>query len=291
MDAAVLRSFLAIAELGNMTYAADSLHISQPALSMQIKRLEEELGTKLFERRSRYMELTPNGKLLKERASVIIGLMDKTVSEFKMLDDTIGGEIRLGCAESPLVSVVASAFASFHETAPLSRLDITSGGTEHLLDLLHNNAIDAAVIVEPPSLDRYEYLEIPGEDTWGVLMTKDDPLASAHTVSADDLQGREIIISRQSLKKDLPRWSEGKIEEHQVVGFYNLAYNGTHLVQAGLGVMLCFDGLANTEAHPDLVFRPLAPALTNTMYLVWQKQQTFTPVTLRFIEHLRATLK
>lgn len=241
--------------------------------------------------RSRYMELTPNGKLLKDRALVIVGLMDKTVSEFKTIDDAIGGEIRLGCPESPQVSVVASAFASFHKTAPLSRLDITSGSTEHLFYLLHNDLLDAALIVEPPSLDRYEYIEIPGEDTWGVLMTKDDPLASLDAISADELQDRDIIISRQSLKNDLPRWSEGKIKEHQVVGFYNLAYNATHLVHKKLGVMLCFDGLVNTETHPELTFRPITPTLSNKIYLVWQKQQTFTPVALRFIEHLRATLK
>lgn len=216
--------------------------------------------------------------------------MDKTVSEFKSLDAVIGGEIRIGCAESKLIETIASSFASFRETVPLAQLDITSGGTEHLLDLLHNNIIDLAVIVEPPLLERYEYLEIPGEDAWGALVKDGDPLAQQQTVSAEDLRGRNIIVSRQSFKKDLPRWSGAKIEESQVVSFYNLAYNGTHLVRAGLGIMLCFDRLVDTGPHSGVTFRPLSPTLTNKMYLIWQKQQTFTPLLDRFIKHLTESL-
>lgn len=290
MDTNVLRNFLAVAELGNITYAAESLLISQPALSMQIKRLEEELDSKLFERHSRFLTLTTSGQLLKERATAIVGLMDKTVSEFKSLDEVIGGEIRMGCAESELISSVATAFADFRCTVPRAQLDITSGGTEHLLGLLHNNTIDLAVIVEPPQLERYNYFEIPGEDTWGAIVPEDDPLAAQEIVTPQDLRERDIIISRQSFVKDLPRWGGADIQETQVVGFYNLAYNGAHLTRAGVGVMLSFDRLIETRGHTGLVFRPLSPPLSNKMYLIWQKQQTFTPVAQRFLKHLRAFL-
>lgn len=290
MDVYVLRNFLAIAEHGNMTHAAEALHISQPALSMQVKRLEGELGKQLFVRHSRHLALTDEGQLLKQRAETIVGLMDKTVAEFRSLDELGGGEIRAGCAESHLIGHFARAFSSFREDCPRVRIDITSGGTDQVLGLLARDEIDLAIIVEPPHLDRYHFIEVPGSDEWGAVVRDDDPLAELDEVTVDELVGRELHISRQSLTEDLPRWAGPRLGELRFLGHYNLAYNGAVFVREGLGVLLTFRHLIDCHPGSGLYFRPLTPPLRNKMFIVWQKNQVFTPIVQRFVEHLTVVL-
>lgn len=100
MELRVLRYFLEIARAGNMSRAAETLHVSQPTLSKQIKGLELELGKKLFHRGSSSLSLTDEGLLLRKRAEDILDMVEKTEQEFKSLDDISGGEVHIGCAES-----------------------------------------------------------------------------------------------------------------------------------------------------------------------------------------------
>ncbi len=84
-----------------------SLHISQPSLSKEIKKLEEELGHQLFIRTNKNMRLNDEGMLLRKRAEDILAMVDKTTEEFNQLDSIIGGEIHIGCAESYLIKYLA----------------------------------------------------------------------------------------------------------------------------------------------------------------------------------------
>ena len=93
MDIRILRCFVETAREGNITRAARRLHVTQPTMSRQLKELEDELGQKLFIRTNYSMRLTDAGVLLRKRAEDILDMVDKTESEFKMLDDTAGGEI------------------------------------------------------------------------------------------------------------------------------------------------------------------------------------------------------
>ena len=93
MEIRILRYFLEIARAGNMTRAAETLHVSQPTLSKQMKDLELELGKKLFRRSSTSLSLTDEGMLLRKRAEDILDMVDKTTDEFKALDEiTCGGK-------------------------------------------------------------------------------------------------------------------------------------------------------------------------------------------------------
>ena len=107
MEIRVLRYFLAIAREENMTRASERLHISQPSLSKEIKKLEEELGHELFIRTNKNMILNDEGMLLRKRAEDILAMVDKTAEEFSQLDNIVGGEIRIGCAESYLIKYLA----------------------------------------------------------------------------------------------------------------------------------------------------------------------------------------
>ena len=110
MEIRVLRYFLEIAREGNMSRAAERLHVTQPTLSKQMKDLEQELGKKTYLKRgSTSVSLTDEGMLLRKRAEDLLALADKITNEFQAMDDITGGDIYIGCAESYLVKYLARA--------------------------------------------------------------------------------------------------------------------------------------------------------------------------------------
>lgn len=287
MEIRVLRYFLEIAREGNMTRAANTLYVSQPTLSKQMKELESELGKKLFKRHSTSVSLTDEGMLLRKRAEDILDMVDKTTNEFKNLDNITGGDVQIGCAESYYISYLAQVIKEFKKQYPGFRFHIKSGDTNQVTEGLNRGFLDFAVIVEPPDLSKYNYLPIPEADVWGVLMQSDSPLAAKEKIRIDDLIGLPVFCSKQAIKVDLPRWCGEKADELSIIGTYTLFYNGSIFVKEGLGYMLVFDKLANTSIDNQLCFRPLEPALETQMYVIWKKYQVFTPIADLLLQQLK----
>lgn len=287
MELRVLEYFVEIAREGNMSRVAEKMHISQPTLSKQMKLLEEELDTKLFTRVASGLILTDEGMLLRKRAEDILSLVDKTAAEFKEMDNITGGEVFIGCAESYLISHLADAIREFRKDYPLFQYYLLSGNSEQVLERLDRGLIDFAVIVEPPDLSKYNYLEMPGADTLGLLMLPDHPLAKKDTITFEDLQGIELIASEQTVKNDLPRWCGEDTDKINITGTCNLFFNGSVFVKEGLGALITFDHLAETGENSSLVFRSFFPSLKVKMFIVWKKYQIFTPIGDRLLNHLK----
>ncbi|MCD7739541.1 MAG: LysR family transcriptional regulator [Lachnospiraceae bacterium] len=287
MELRVLRYFTEVTREGSITGAARTLHISQPTLSKQLKELETELGCKLFVRGNYNVHLTEEGILLRKRAEDILDMADKTIGEFQSLNEVTGGDVRIGCAESWLIHYLADAIKDFRVQYPGLRFHITSGDTRVVVNDLEQGLSDFAVIVEPPDLSKYNYLSLPGGDTWGLLMRADNPLAQKTAISPEDLQGIPLITSPQSIHADLPRWCGEAVDQLNIVGTINLFYNGSVFVREGLGCLLVFDRLADVSQENGLCFRPLSPRLETKMYIIWKKYQVFTPIAERLIDLLK----
>ena len=105
MELRVLRYFLAVAREGNITGAANSLHLSQPTLSRQMQELEEELGKTLFLRGKRSITLTEEGTFFRKRAQEVVSLLEKTTAELKAPDELLSGDIHIGGGETDAIPV------------------------------------------------------------------------------------------------------------------------------------------------------------------------------------------
>ena len=287
MEIRVLRYFLEIARAGNMSRAAEAFHVSQPTLSKQMKDLEQELGKKLFRRGSTSLSLTDEGMLLRKRAEDILDMVDKTADEFRALNDISGGEVHIGCAESYQIKYLAQTIQVFKKKYPLFRYHLTSGNTEQVVERLDRGLIDFAVIAEPPNLSKYNYLEVPGVDLWGLVMKKDYALAQKKCIRVNDLMGLPLICSAQGMKFDIARWCGEKVDMLNLSGTVNLAYNGSVFVREGLGYMLMFNHLVDTGSDSDLCFRPLEPPLETKMYVIWKKYQVFSPISELLLDELK----
>ena len=287
MEIRTLRYFLAVAREENMTRAAETLHVTQPALSKQLKSLEEELGKKLFTRHSFSIKLTDEGMLLRNRAEDLVSMADKIEKEFISLDDITGGDLFFGLAESYQISYLAREISKFKERYPGLKYHITSGDTEQVAEKLDKGLLDFTVLAETPDSSKYEYIEFPEADIWGVIMPADDKLARKKAIRIDDLIGLPLFCSEQSWENDIPLWAKGRMDELHLEGSFRLSYNGSIFAKEHLGYLLTFDKLINTSAESGLAFRPLSPQLETKLYLVWKKYQTFSPIAEKFLEHVK----
>ena len=286
MEIRTLRYFLAVAREENMTRAADTLHVTQPTLSKALKALEEELGKKLFTRHSFSIKLTDEGILLRNRAEDLVSMADRIEREFITLDDITGGDLYFGLAESYQIRYLAREIHTFKQTFPNLRYHITSGDTEQVIEKLDKGLLDFIVLAESPDADKYESLIFPESEIWGLVMPEDDPLAKKKVIRVDDLIGLPLFCSEQSWKNDIPRWAGAKMDQLHLEGSFRLAYNGSMFTKEHLGYLLTFDKLVDTSSGSGLVFRPLTPRLETSLYLVWKKYQTFSPIAERFLAQL-----
>ena len=291
MEIRTLRYFLAVAREENMTKAAELLHVTQPTLSKALRSLEEELGKKLFERHSFSISLTDEGVLLRDRAEDLVTMADKIEREFLTLDDIAGGDLYLGLGESYQIRYLARAIRSLKNLYPKINYHITSGDTEQVTEKLDKGLLDFAVLCDRPDARKYNYIEFPQADIWGVVMPADYKLAKKKTVRVDDLVGLPLFCSQQSWKNDIPRWAGERMNELNLEGSFRLSYNSSLFVMEGLGYLLTFDKLINTSEESGLAFRPLSPKLETKLFLIWNKYQTFTPIAERFLEQIRSSFE
>lgn len=290
MELRVLRYFLEIAREGSITRAAERLHVSQPTLSKQLKDLEAELGKKLFVRSNYSVKLTDEGMLLRKRAEDILEMADKTADEFKALGEIAGGDIRIGCAESDGVKYLARCVKSLQEQYPRIRLHLYSGNTEDVSERLDKGLLDFGVLLGDIDETKYNHIQLPMRDVWGVLMPRSSPLAELESVRPRDLWDKPLILSRQvDNKSGLYRWLGREPDQLNTVATYNLIYNASLMVDEGMGYAFTLDKLVNTTGS-RLCFRPLEPRLELGMYLVWKKYRVFSRAAELFLETLEESL-
>lgn len=287
MEIRTLRYFLETAREENMSKAAERMHISQSALSKQLKGLAEELGKKLFVRHSFSIELTEEGMLLRKRAEDLLSMADKITAEFASMDDIIGGNIYFGCAESYQIRHLAALIKRFKKQYPGFHYHITSGDTEQVTEKLDKGLLDFAVLVECPDYAKYNVVKMPESDRWGLVMPAVCVLAQKDCITFEDLLGLPLFCSGQGWHADLPLWCGERINELTLEGSFRLSYNASVFTREGLGYLLTFEHLVDTSSESGLVFRPLYPELTTDMFIIWKKHQVFTPIAERFINELQ----
>lgn len=294
MELRVLQYFLAIAREQSIVRAAESLHLSQPTLSTQIKNMEEELGKQLLIRGtkgSRKVTLTEEGMILRKRAEEILDLVKKTENEITVNDDIIMGDIYIGAGETDAIRLIAKAAKMLQKSHPGIHYHISSGNSEFVMERLEKGLIDFGLVFTSIDLTRFDALKIPARDVWGVLMRKDSALAQKEVITPKDLWDKPLIFSQQEDKGgNVTQWLKRKSPDLNIVATYNLIFNASLMVDEGLGYAVTFDKIINTTGDSNLCFRPLEPALENEMSIIWKKYQVLSKPAERFIAVLREQL-
>lgn len=291
MELRVLQYFLAVAREQNISSAAESLHLSQPTLSTQLKALENELGKQLLIRGtkgSRKVLLTEEGMLLRKRAEEILELVRMTESEISLSNEVIAGDVYIGTGESDLIRIFARAAKHIQEKYPDIHYHILSGNASFVQEHLDRGLIDFGVVYSPVDTSIYSTIKIPVHDTWGVLMRRDSPLAKKDAVQPQDLLDKPLILSAQKADAwPMSNWFGQDISKLNVVATYNLVFNASLLVEEGLGYAVCFDKLINVSGDSNLCFRPLSPTIEAKASIIWKRYQVLSKAAECFLNELK----
>lgn len=271
MEIRVLKYFLAVTQEKNMNKAAQLLHISQPTISRQLKALEDELGTQLFIRGNREITLTEDGKYLVDKAKQIITLSDQAELNIGNEPSSISGRVIIGCNETPSVKYLAEATKKINNDYPNILIDFVSTNADTIKKSLDNGIFDFGIILSPTDNKNYIFLNLPGNQEWGLFIPKNDDLAKKESINKNDLLASNLIISRQpEFTNTLNKWIGSNQEKLKVTALYDLLYNALLFVESGVGYALGVGRTINTIGT-DLVFRPLYPHLKSSSSLIWLK--------------------
>ena len=288
MELRVLKYFLTVADEGNITRAADILHVTQPTLSRQLMELEDEMGTALLIRGKRSVTLTDEGFLFKQQAETIVELADKLEHTFTDQKDVICGTIRIGATEALGGRTLAAHMKEFREKYPDVQFDLYNGMADNIKEMIEHGLIDLGLVMEPIDTSKFEYVRLPQKETWGVLVRQDHELAAKETVTVEDIKQYPLTMpGRENAKNQILHWMQCEERHLNIPAYYNLLSNSALLVEAGMGCAVCLDGALSIHADPELCFRPISPMHITRSVILWKKNHLFSQAVSLFVQTIQ----
>lgn len=290
MDIRVFKYFLTVAKVGNITKAAEILHITQPTLSRQLMDLEEELGTRLFIRGKRQITLTNSGLLFQQRVKEIVSLLDKTERDLVEQNDMIGGIVSIGCVESTVSRALPELLEEFSNQHPRVQYELYSADGDDIREKLDRGNIDIGILLEPIETAKYDYIRLPHQEKWGVLMRRDDPLAQKKYVRIQDMLSLPLIIPRRTIvQNEITSWLGVENDSLCIYASHNLLTNAMLLVERKLGYAICVSGAYTIRESNSTCFVPFEPERKTTHVIAWKKNKIFSSATAHFIQFIKET--
>lgn len=289
MDIRLLEYFLAVAKSGNITRAAEQLHITQPTISRQLMELEEMVGSPLLIRGKRQVTLTEAGVLFQQRAEEIVSLMEKTLRDIADQDDLLGGTVAIGCVETCASRILPKVLAGFSAQYPNVKYELYSADGDDIREKLDRGDLDFGILVEPIEAAKYDFFRLPYWETWGILMRRDDPLAQKAAIGRDDLLNIPLCLPRREIVREhIAGWFGVEQSQLNVFAGHNLLNNAALLAEAGLCYVVCVGGSFEIRGGESLCFVPLTPERTTGHVLAWKKNRVFHSAANRFKEYVQA---
>ena len=260
MDARLLRSFVAVAEELHFGRAALRLHLSQPPLSVHVKRLEADLGVQLFERTRRRVALTTAGVELLGRARQLLADADKAVAEVQRVARGETGRLTIGYTSTATHVVLPAALPRFRAAHPDVRVELLELRSALQPDALRAGRIDLGIVCGPLAAAGLTARPIAHERFLAAIPSR-HRLAARRTVPLRALDGVEAVTVRRDVE---PAWADAAIAAIQAAGVSMVPVQETDtkvallgLVAAGLGVAIVSESLARLGRR-GVVFRPIA---------------------------------
>jgi DNA-binding transcriptional LysR family regulator len=194
MDIAALQAFLAVAESGSFSRAAERIFLTQPAISKRIAALEQSLGTRLFDRIGRQVQLTEAGRALLARAHQLLKDLDDIKRSISNLAGTISGELRFATSHHIGLHRLPTALKRFHETYPQVRLDLRFMDSERACAAVAQGELELAIVTLPPKAMHPLTVTKVWDDPLDVVVAPNHPLATSAPLPATMLLEYPAIL-------------------------------------------------------------------------------------------------
>lgn len=282
VDTRLLRYFAAVAEEGNLTRAAERLFVSQPALTKQVKQLEERLGVRLFERSRAGMALTEPGRALAARVPALLGEWDRVLRETRRAESQV---LRVGFLASAANEATPAIIAAFGARRPGWRVDMRQAAWSNPTAGLASGDVDAALVRLP----------FPGQETWLVEVLLTEPrcvaLPSAHRLSTRDVIAFEELWDEPfvsapvetGLWRDYWLAVDHRPDEPRIGAVTEHPDDWLSAIANGYGVALAPESAARYYARPGVTYRPVTGVPPTQVGIAWSPEDDGNPVVRDFV--------
>ena len=278
MEFRQLKYFLAVAEEGQITKAAERLNITQPPLSQQIILLEKELGIQLLHRSKKKVQLTEAGRILHKRAEQVVELLKTAVDEVQESAEGIGGKLSIGSITSSGRSLVPDYTMRFHLMYPKVSFDLRQGDSLRILEFLDAGLIEIGLVRLPIDESRYNFIVLPQERMVAVSIPNVFPIEEKEELKLAQLENTPLLI----LRRYAPTISE---YSRNIPCLHDDVTPLLLWVRLRLGVAIVPESSINLlEGSPLLVRAIDTPAFTTTGAVIWLKKHSLSAAALHFTQ-------
>jgi LysR family transcriptional regulator, transcription activator of glutamate synthase operon len=292
MELRQLRYLVALAEELNFTRAAAAEHIAQPALSQQIRRLEEEVGLALVERTTRHVALTEAGSLLVVRARRILAELEAAQTEIEALHGMYTGHVTIGAMHTMGPVDVSLALAIFHRRHPNVGLTVREHASEEMAELLRIDELDLAFLSVTERVEAHGLgLQQLVSEELVVLLATDHPLSRRRRVRMAELAGEQFVSFRPGSRLRELLFGAGReagFEPHVTLES-NEPQRIRRLVSRGLGVAILPRSDAEVPGADVAVVTLTDPPLRRDVTLAWREGRRHSPAAAEFLDLARQT--
>ena len=280
----VLRCFLAVADTGQFTQAAEQCHLTQSALSQLISRLEERLGVLLFHREPRSVTLTSEGQRLAETARRVLAELNQVVADFRDITQLHTGSVSLAAVPSLSVMWLPKLLSLFSSQHPGVRLRLYDQSSVRCLELVRQGAVDFALNSQPGTQHEMD-AELLFEESLYLVCAPDHPLSRVKEVTPADLRGVRFLHLQgtDDMMVHTPSGLRGARHVFSEAGVIDTGFEVSNLatlaglISSGLGVGLAPEtSLAQFSVLPAHAARISARMMTRPIYFVYPKGRALT---------------
>ncbi|MER2192262.1 MAG: LysR family transcriptional regulator [Solibacillus sp.] len=197
MELRRIKYFIAIVEEGNISLAAKKLNMAQPPLSQQLKILEEELKTKLFDRNTRKLELTDEGKFFYKKSLEIMDVVERSTEELNEMIDGVSGDLNLGIILSLGADPLLQKIKDFHLKYPKVKFQVWEGDPNRIMELIEKRIIDLGIVRLPINHDLFDCIHLPDEPLIAVMSIESEINPGEPSINLLDLKDQPLMLLRR----------------------------------------------------------------------------------------------
>jgi LysR family hydrogen peroxide-inducible transcriptional activator len=292
MNLRALQYFVKLADLRHFSKAADACFVSQPTLSTQIKKLEEELGVQLVERAPKMIMLTPVGEEIADRARLVLNDIEQIRAVARRSSNPAEGVLRLGLFPTLAPYYLPHVVPSVRERYPDLLLQLAEEKTEVILHMLRRGELDAGILALPVSAEGME-IEILFEEPFVLALPGGHPLTTRDEVSMPDLEGAELLLLEEGhCLRDHALEVCALADAHERVDFHATSMETLRQMVAaevGITLMPLLAVKPPIAATPNVVVRKFAePVPKRTVAMIWRNSSALSGFLREFAESLKA---
>jgi LysR family hydrogen peroxide-inducible transcriptional activator len=291
MNLRALQYFVKLADLRHFSKAADACFVSQPTLSTQIKKLEEELGVQLVERSPKMIMLTPVGEEIAERARLVLNDIEQIRAVARRSSNPADGVLRLGLFPTLAPYFLPHVVPGIRQRYPNLRLQLAEEKTEDILRMLRQGELDAGLLALPVGAEGME-IEILFEEPFVLALPADHPLTGREEVDMGDLRGAELLLLEEGhCLRDHALEVCALADAHERVDFHATSMETLRqMVAADVGITLMplLAVKPPIAATRNMAILPFAePSPQRTIAMVWRSSSALS----EFLREFSASLK